>query len=95
MNECNDVNCPIHGSLSTYGIELYGKVVSLKAKKMAVVQREYLVYFPKYERYAKRRSKLHAHVPSCMELSIGDNVLIKQCRRLSKTKHWVVIGKKS
>jgi len=94
MAECNDERCPVHGKLSTYGLEVSGKVVSNKAKKMAVVMREYQVYVPKYERYSKCRSKLHAHVPDCVELNVGDEVSLKQCRRLSKTKHWVVTGRK-
>ena len=94
MVECNDPHCPIHGSLSTYGLEVEGKVVSNKARKMVVVERELLTYIPKYERYARSRSKLHAHLPECMEANVGDTVVIKQCRRLSKTKNWVVISVK-
>lgn len=93
MNECNDSKCPSHGTLSTYGLEVKGKVVSNKAKKTIVVEREHLVYIPKYERYSKSRSKLHAHLPECIQVNVGEEVLLKQCRRLSKTKHWVVISK--
>jgi small subunit ribosomal protein S17 len=94
MSECNDPKCPIHGDLSTYGLEIVGKVVSNKAKKTVVVEREYLLFVPKYERYAKGRSKLHAYLPECMKVDVGDVVKLKQCRRLSKTKHWVVLEKK-
>lgn len=93
MVECNDERCAIHGNLSSYGLEVRGKVVSKGAKKTVVVEREYLLYIPKYERYAKNRSKLHAHLPSCIEVNVGDTVKLQQCRRLSKTKNWVVIGK--
>ncbi|MEM3363946.1 MAG: 30S ribosomal protein S17 [Candidatus Micrarchaeia archaeon] len=93
MAECNDERCPVHGSLSTYGLEITGTVVSNKARRTVVVEREYTTFIPKYERYAKKRSKLHAHLPECMNVEPGDIVRLKQCRRLSKTKHWVVIEK--
>ncbi|MEM0437824.1 MAG: 30S ribosomal protein S17 [Candidatus Micrarchaeia archaeon] len=93
MPECSDSKCPMHGTLSTHGLEVTGTVVSNKAKKTVVVEREYLLYSHKYERYTKNRSKLHAHLPECISVQVGDVVRLKQCRRLSKTKHWVVIGK--
>lgn len=93
MAECNDVRCPVHGSLSTYGLEVTGTVVSNKARRTVVVEREYAIFVRKYERLAKKRSKLHAHLPECMNVLPGDIVRLKQCRRLSKTKHWVVLGK--
>jgi len=49
----------------------------------------------KYERYAKSKTKIHARLPICMEneINIGDNVVIQECRPLSKMIHFVVIGK--
>ena len=46
---------------------------------------------PKYQRYEKRRSKVHAHNPPCITAKIGDIVTIAECRRLSKTKSYVVV----
>ena len=46
---------------------------------------------PKYQRYEKRRSKVHAHNPPCITAKVGDIVTIAECRRLSKTKSYVVI----
>ncbi|MGC8851180.1 MAG: 30S ribosomal protein S17, partial [Candidatus Micrarchaeia archaeon] len=48
---------------------------------------------PKYERFEKRRSRIHVHVPECMNVKEGDRVLIGECRKLSKTKAHVVIKK--
>ncbi len=93
MAECNDMRCPVHGTLSTYGLEVTGTVVSNKARRTVVVEREYTTLVSKYERFAKKRSKLHAHLPECMSVALGDLVRLKQCRRLSKTKHWVVLAK--
>jgi small subunit ribosomal protein S17 len=59
--------------------------------RTVVVQREYFKYVPKYERYEKRKSKIHAHNPDCIAAKIGDKVKIAECRPLSKTKSFVVI----
>jgi small subunit ribosomal protein S17 len=92
--ECNDENCPFHGSLSVRGQEIEGTVVSVKMDKTAVVERKYLKYQKKYERYEKRTSKYSAHAPACLELKAGDNVRIAECRPLSKTVSFVVVEKK-
>lgn len=89
--ECKDVKCPFHGKLSLRGNMLEGLVVSLKAPKTAVVEREYLHYVPKYERYERRSSKIHAYKPECIEVKEGDKVRIVECRPLSKTKKFVVV----
>ncbi|MCW7076457.1 MAG: 30S ribosomal protein S17 [Candidatus Syntropharchaeales archaeon] len=90
-NECTDHNCPFHGKLSVRGQILEGKVVSSKMDKTVLVEREYLKKIPKYERYEKRRSTLHVHNPSCIDVKDGDIVKIAECRPLSKTKNFVVI----
>ena len=89
--ECKDSNCPFHGTLSVRGQVIDGTVVSDKTARTVVVQREYLKYIPKYERYEKRKSKLHAHNPDCVAAKTGDRVSLAECRPLSKTKSFVVI----
>jgi len=89
--KCNDKKCPFHGNVKTRGITLVGKVVSAKMQKSVIVERKYLHYIPKYERYEKRRSKIPAHNPPCINAKEGDIVKIAECRPLSKTKHFVVI----
>ncbi len=89
--ECTDKNCPFHGTLSVRGQLINGTIVSDRATRSVVVQREYFKYIPKYERYEKRKSKLHAHNPDCIAAKIGDHVSIAECRSLSKTKSFVVI----
>jgi len=88
---CKDSNCPFHGTLSVRGQVIDGTVVSDKTSRTVVVQREYLKYIPKYERYEKRKSKLHAHNPDCVAAKTGDRVSLAECRPLSKTKSFVVI----
>ena len=89
--ECKDKNCPIHGDLKIRGRILEGVVISDKMRNSVVVKRELLEYIPKYERYAKKSSKITAHNPPCLNAKLGDNVRIAECRPISKTKSFVVI----
>ncbi|MCD1293504.1 30S ribosomal protein S17 [Methanocella sp. CWC-04] len=91
QEECADPNCPFHGTLSVRGQLLEGVVVSSKMDKTVVVQREYLKRNIKYDRYEKRRSKIHAHNPPCIDAKEGDKVTIAECRPLSKTKTFVIV----
>jgi small subunit ribosomal protein S17 len=67
-----------------------GKVVSNKMDKTIVVSVERKVKHPLYGKYIKRDSKMHAHDGNNV-CKIGDLVLIKQSRPLSKTKSWVLV----
>ncbi len=89
--ECSDENCPFHGSLSTRGATHKGEVASDSMDRTVVVEREYIVKVPKYDRYMRRRSRISAHAPDCLEINEGDEVRIAECRPLSKTKNFVVI----
>ncbi|WP_323675644.1 30S ribosomal protein S17 [Halorubellus sp. PRR65] len=90
-DSCADEDCPFHGSLAVRGQTLEGTVASTDMDKTVVVEREYDVRVPKYDRYMKRRSRVPAHAPTCMELSEGDTVRIAETRPLSKTKSHVVV----
>lgn len=89
--DCQDSLCPFHGSLSVRGKTLEGKVVSSKASRTAIVERDYLNYIPKYERYERRHSRIAAHNPECLSAKEGDKVKIAECRKLSKTKAFVIV----
>ena len=89
---CDDDNCPFHGTLSVRGQSIVAEVASTDMEKTVVVEREYDVKVPKYDRYMKRRSRIPAHAPPCMELSVGDTVTIAETRPLSKTKSHVVVS---
>lgn len=91
---CTDHNCPFHGNLPVRGQIIEGRVVRDKAPKSVVVLREYLKRIKKYERYEKRKSKIHAHNPPCIDAKSNDKVKIAECRPLSKTKRFVVVEKK-
>ncbi len=83
--------CPFYGELSVRGQTLEGKVVSTDMEKTIIVEREYDVRVPKYDRYMKRRSRVPAHVPGVLDPQVGDTVKIAECRPLSKTKSHVVV----
>jgi small subunit ribosomal protein S17 len=61
--------------------------------KTVIVEQEYDVFVPKYDRYMKRRSRIPAHVPGVLDgLDVGDEVTIAETRPLSKTKSHVVVA---
>ncbi|WP_096389459.1 30S ribosomal protein S17 [Halopenitus persicus] len=84
--------CPFYGQLSVRGQTREGTVVSTDMAKTVIVEREYDVFVPKYDRYMKRRSRIPAHVPGVLDpLEVGDEVTIAETRPLSKTKSHVVV----
>jgi len=90
---CDDRNCPFHGRLSVRRKFLDGRVVSTKMTKTVTVERDYLNYVRKYTRYEKRRSRIMAHSPPCLEVHEGDRVKIAECRPISKEVAFVVVEK--
>jgi small subunit ribosomal protein S17 len=90
---CGDRKCPFHGEVSLRGRRLKGRVVSDKMTRTVSVEVERKYYVPKYERYERRTSKIHAHNPPCINARAGDEVYLMECRRLSKTKSFVVVRK--
>jgi len=72
--------------ITTRGRTFKGKVVSDKAQKTVTVEWDRRIYIPKYERYLKKRSKVKAHNPEEINAKVGDVVIIKETRPLSKTK---------
>ena len=93
--ECNDINCPYHGTLKIRGILIEGKIVSRKMTKAGVLLREYLHYVKKYRRYERRRSKISVYIPPCIDVEEGDIVVAGECRPISKTISFVVVYNKS
>jgi len=88
---CDDRNCPYHGELSVRRKFLDGRVVSAKMTRTVTVERDYLRYVKKYTRYEKRRSRIMAHSPPCLEIHEGDRVKIAECRPISKEVAFVVV----
>ena len=91
VKDCNDPNCPFHGTLPVRGQVFDCTVVSDKMDNTVVVMRKFEKKATKYERFEKRQSKIHAHNPPCIEAKAGDRVKIAECRPLSRTKSYVVV----
>ena len=89
---CEDYRCPWHGKIAIRGRAFKALVKSSKSHFTAVVEWGYHYYFPKYERYERRRSRVIAHNPSCIHAREGDEVMIAECRPLSKTKKFIIVG---
>lgn len=67
--------------------------VTKKFPKRAVIEFERTVYVQKYERFFKKKTRLHARIPEGMDINVGDFVKIRECRPLSKIIHFIVIEK--
>ncbi len=90
----NEKDCPSHGGLKIRGRSFEG-IVTKKHDKRITIEFERMIYIRKYERYAKKKGKIHARLPDCMinEINIGDFVRVRECRPLSKIIHFAVIEK--
>ena len=71
--------------------ELVGKVVSNKMDKTVVVAVENHFPHPKYEKMMVMTKKFKAHDAE-NKCRIGDIVRLKECRPISKDKHFFVIA---
>ena len=90
---CNDKNCCIHGGIPCRGRSFTGVVTSARMHKTVTIEFGRLFYLPKFERYEKRKTKLKAHNPGCINAKEGDIVKVRETRPLSKTKNFVIVEK--
>ncbi|KAF2019426.1 40S ribosomal protein S11 [Aaosphaeria arxii CBS 175.79] len=86
-----DKKCPFTGLVSIRGRILTGTVVSTKMHRTLIIRREYLHFVRKYSRYEKRHKNLAAHVSPAFRVEPGDQVVVGQCRPLSKTVRFNVL----
>jgi len=69
-----------------------GTIISDKMDNTVVVKVEKIKQHPKYKKRYKVHNKYKAH--AVLEgLSVGDKVMIEECRPISKDKTWRVIKK--
>jgi small subunit ribosomal protein S11e len=87
-----DKKCPFTGNVSIRGRILKGQVISTKMKRTLIVRRDYLHYIRKYRRFEKRHKNVAAHCSPAFPVKEGDIVTIGQCRPLSKTVRFNVVG---
>ena len=90
---CGDRLCPKHGDrkLKMRGRTFQGEVVKVLPGRVSI-QFERMLKLPKYERYEKRKTKIHARLPDCMrnDVAVGDLIEIAETRPISKMIHFVV-----
>jgi len=90
---CKDRLCPKHGDkkLKMRGRMFEGTVIR-KLHGRVTIQFERMLKIPKYERYEKRNTRIHARLPDCMkdDLAVGDLIQISETRPISKMIHFVV-----
>ncbi|MFW9936929.1 MAG: 30S ribosomal protein S17 [Candidatus Thorarchaeota archaeon] len=93
--ECNDQNCPFHGTTRIRGKITKGVVVSKKSRNTVIIRQDYVQFVKKYQRYERRNSRLPSHLPECLrnEINIGDLVRVGESRKISKTKAFIVLEK--
>jgi small subunit ribosomal protein S17 len=72
--------------------ELIGTVVSNKMEKSVTVKVERRVKHPLYKKFMTQSKKIAAH-DETNTLAIGDQVRIRECRPISKSKRFEVIEK--
>ena len=87
----NEGKNPFNGSLSVRGKMFNGVVIKTKGKQTVILQKESPIYFTKFRRYGRSKSRIHAHVPSNIEIKEGDYVIAAECRPISKSVSFVVV----
>ncbi|MEM7023389.1 MAG: 30S ribosomal protein S17 [Pseudomonadota bacterium] len=70
---------------------LQGVVVSDKADKTIVVRVDRRVQHPLYKKYITRSKRYAAH-DEANQCKVGETVRIRECRPISKSKCWEVLG---
>lgn len=70
---------------------LSGRVVSDKMTDTIVVRVERYVKDPTYKKYVRFSKKYKAHNPG-NTAKVGDQVTIRECRPISKDKHFEVVA---
>lgn len=78
--------------LGTHKKKFEGTVKKIH-KQNAIVEFERLIYYPKYERFAKDKTRIHAHIPKELveKVKVNDQVIVAETRPISKTKSHIII----
>ncbi|MFO8020329.1 MAG: 30S ribosomal protein S17 [Promethearchaeia archaeon] len=94
---CSDKYCPFHGTTRIRGKITTGEVVSKKSNNTVIIRQDYVHFVPKYQRYERRNTRITCHLPGCLndKVTVGDDVIIGESRKISKTKAFIVLDKVS
>jgi small subunit ribosomal protein S17 len=76
------------------GRVLEGRVISARMNKTITVEVTRLVKHSRYRKYISRSKNYKAHDED-NTCSIGDTVVIRECRPLSNTKRWLVVERRA
>ncbi len=71
---------------------LEGKILTIKTPKTAIVLIERKFRHPMYKKVIKRSKKFKVHYEN-IKIEIGDNVVIKETRPISKDKYFEIVKK--
>lgn len=71
---------------------LAGVVMSVKTPKTVIVAIESFHRHPLYKKAVRRTNRMAVHNEST-ELNVGDFVQIRETKPISRTKHFIVVGK--
>lgn len=80
----------VERNVSSRGRTFQGKVMKKFPNRVAI-EFERTVYIPKYERYMRKKTRLHARLPQNIRVEIGDLIRVRECRPLSKIIHFIVV----
>ena len=70
--------------------KLTGTIVSVAREKTITVKVERKKVHPKYKKYLRVSAKFHAHDEDNVG-KMGDLVIIRECKPISKTKTWKLL----
>lgn len=95
ITEPNTAKAPTKATVAGRVVGTRGRVfegfVTKKFSTRAVVEFERTVFVKKYERFYKKKTRLHARLPLGMDVDIGDLVRVRETRPLSKIIHFLVV----
>ena len=93
--ECDDENCPFHGTTRIRGKIAKGVIVSKKSKNTVIIRRDYVQFIKKFQRYERRNTRLACHLPVCLrqEIEVGDLVRVGETIKISKPIAFIVLEK--
>ncbi len=74
---------------ATKGRTFKGTVTKVFSTRI-VIELERTIYNQKYERYYRKKIKLHARIPAGLDITIGDVVKVRETRPLSKIIHFAI-----
>jgi small subunit ribosomal protein S17 len=78
--------------VGTRGRVFKGNVIR-KIQHRVLVEIDRNVFVRKYQRFYVKKTRVHARISEGLDINLGDLVLVRECRPLSKIIHHIVIKK--